>query len=68
MRPKHEIFDEINDTTGFATGDKFTSEQQVLDYFTVDAQREMFGDDCVDDPDLLLAYATTVIDNHWHME
>lgn len=38
-------FDRINEQTGFANGAKFEAEQEVLDYFTVAAQRQMFGED-----------------------
>lgn len=36
-------FDQINDATGFANGEKFSSPAEVRDYFTVDNIREMFG-------------------------
>ena len=36
-------FDDINDATGFAQGEPFTSIDQVLDYFTVANMIHMFG-------------------------
>jgi hypothetical protein len=36
-------FDEINHSSGFANGEKFTDEQEVRDYFTPESMRQMFG-------------------------
>jgi hypothetical protein len=59
---------EINDATGFENGVKFASEQDVRDYFTAAAQREMFGDEAEIDQDILDDYAEAVIENRWNMD
>ena len=59
-------FDTINDETGFANGEQFTSEAQVRSYFTVENMREMFSGDCAQDTETLNEYAETVIENRWH--
>ena len=59
-------FDAINDATGFANGTPFRNASDVRRYFTVEAQREMFGDD-VDSQDVLSEMAAEVIANRWHM-
>ena len=64
-------FDELNDKTGFANGDKFTSEQQVRDYFTVDNFETMFPESMGGtqfDADTLESWADLVIENGWHCD
>lgn len=39
----HYTFDRINEVTGFANGEKFTSPQQLRMYFTTDSLRMIFG-------------------------
>ena len=60
-------FDKINDATGFANGTKFQSEDDVLGYFTVEAQRQMFPGDDIDSQEVLSEMAAEVIENRWHM-
>ena len=60
------MFDQINNETGFANGDQFTSESQVRDYFTVENMREMFSGDCSQSQSELDEYADAVIENKWH--
>lgn len=60
--------DEINDRTGFANGDKFDDEAEVLEYFTPASQRQMFGPDAEADEDVLDEMAEQVIANRWHMK
>lgn len=60
-------FSEINDATGFANGDEFTSEQQVRDYFKVANMSEMFGlEQRMTDQGDLDAMPEAVITNRWH--
>lgn len=59
-------FDEINDYTGFAKGDKFETEQQVREYFTVANIEDMFGE-CYLAQDELDEMAGVIIANRWHM-
>jgi hypothetical protein len=75
-------FTKINDTTGFATGDEFTSDEQVREYFTIESMRDMFGGVWHDDDNqpargddngtihvsqnTLDTMAATVIENRWH--
>lgn len=63
-------FDEINDATGFAGGSKFTSEQQVREYFTVAAMREMVNvpEGELPDQGTLDEYAADVLENRWHCD
>lgn len=63
----NDDFDRINGATGFATGDQFTSEAQVREYFTPAAQVEMFGRDAVTDEVRLSEWADRVASNRWHM-
>lgn len=35
-------FDQINDATGFANGNKFTTDEQVREYFKADELNRMF--------------------------
>lgn len=73
-------FEQINEITGFANGDKFTSDDQVRRYFQIDEMRGMFGgawhndDEQGDDESgvhvsqaTLDEMAQQVIDNRWHM-
>lgn len=62
-----KINDEINDATGYANGDTFASEADVLAYFTPTAQRDMFGNDAVIDAETLSGWAAWVIENRSHM-
>jgi hypothetical protein len=59
---------QINDATGFAEGDKFTSEQEVRQYFSVSVQVDIFGDDAERDIATLNDWAETVIENRWHCQ
>lgn len=38
---QEQIFDEINGATGFANGEKFVTEEEVREYFTVEAMEDM---------------------------
>ena len=61
--------DEINDLTGFANGDKFTSDEQVREYFTDDNMAEMMGDYDMEPPwtqHMLDEMADAVIAHRWH--
>ncbi len=65
-------FDDINDKTGFANGEKFESEQEVREYFTVESMASMFSGNLADypgltDQNLLDQMAGAVIENGWHM-
>ena len=57
----------INDATGFANGDRFTSDEQVRDYFTAESIKMMFGR-CDMPDDVLREYANAVIANRWHYD
>lgn len=59
-------FTEINERTGFANGEMFANEEQVLDYFTAQNQLAMFGDDAVTIDSYLTQWADLVIANRWH--
>jgi uncharacterized lipoprotein YajG len=59
-------FTEINDTTGFANGDKFTSDEQVREYFTTENMRGMLDGENTNTQDELNDMAETVIANRWH--
>jgi hypothetical protein len=63
----YSTFDEINDYTGFAKGDKFKNADEVRAYFSLQAQREMFGDDAFENAETLRQWAELVIENGWHM-
>ena len=57
-------FDEIDRATGFAGGEKFVSEEQVRDYFTVSNMILMFGE-CQNTQTELDDMAETVIANRF---
>ena len=57
---------QISDATAFDQGDKFETDDQVRDYFTVAEQQHMFGDRAITDQAMLDRMADDVIDNHWH--
>lgn len=59
-------FDDINDVTGFANGDKFTSEEHVREYFTQDNLRNMFSGECRVSQSELEGMADAVIEHRWH--
>lgn len=60
-------FDEINDVTGFANGDQFTSPEQVRGYFTVENMQFMgLGGEPMVDQDTLDAWAELVIEHRLH--
>ncbi len=66
-------FDAVNDKTGFANGEKWESEQEVREYFTVTNMVAMFDGGLDDYPDLtnqdlLDQMAASVIEHGWHME
>ena len=61
---------EINDRTGFANGELFSSDDEVREYF----QRELLCE-CLDHMDSAIPnqaelddMAEAVITNHWHMD
>lgn len=58
---------QISDATAFDAADEFASAEQVREYFSVDAQRSMFGDDAITDQDVLDSMADDVIEHRWHM-
>lgn len=58
----------INDLTGFANGDKFHSEDEVRDYFTVKTMEEVFGNDCNLTTEECNEMAALVLENKWHCE
>jgi len=60
-------FDEINDLTGFANGDKFKDEGEVIEYFRQENMERMFGTTHCFQVELA-KMAETVIENKWHME
>lgn len=57
----------ISEATAFDQGDKFTSDEQVRGYFTVETMRGM-GFDEIPSQDDLDRMADDVIDNRWHYE
>lgn len=58
--------DDIDDLTAFAQGDKFTSEEQVREYFTTENMHAM-GIECTLTQDELDEMADRVLDEGWHM-
>lgn len=58
-------FTEINDCTGFANGDEFTTEAQVREYFTVANMLDMFSE-CPQTQAELDEMADAVVANGWH--
>lgn len=62
---RQQMIDALN-KTGYDAGDEWSSEQEVRDYFSVEAQLELFGDQAVTDHDTLDAMAQHVIDNRLH--
>jgi len=63
-----KTFDQINDATGFANGDKWMTDEQIYDYFTTENMRRMFCDQATLTQDELDEMAEAVIENRWHME
>ena len=69
-----KTFNEINDTTGFANGAKFSSADEVRDYLTSENIIAMFNLSLLDggvysvNQDELDAMADTVIANKWHCD
>ena len=61
-------FDKINEATGFANNDKFANDAEVMEYFTFQNMKEMFGEDADIDQETLDEMAAEVVDNGWHME
>ncbi len=59
-------FDEINEKTGFADGDLFTSAEEVRRYFTTHNLYSIFGE-CSLTASQLEVMAAEVIRNGWHM-
>lgn len=57
---------ELDDQTGYGNGDEYDSAVEVRDYFTVKAQREIFGFDAIDDQDLLDEMAEKVFLFRYH--
>lgn len=62
-----KTFSEINDATGFANGEKFTTEEQVKAYFTAQNMDDMFGAPHPIQSDLD-EMAALVIANWWHCD
>lgn len=58
---------EISAYTAFDSGERFESDAQVREYFTVANIRAMFGADADADQDTLDTMAAAVIENRWHM-
>ncbi len=59
-------FDELNDSTGFARGERFETEEEVRAYFTVENMESMFG--CVEcTPESMTEMADLVIRKGWHV-
>lgn len=56
----------ISQATGFDSGDEFTTEQQVREYFTVANMEAMFGE-CPQTQVELDAMADAAIEHRWHM-
>lgn len=65
---------EISEKTGFDSGEMFSTETEVRDYFTVESMKQMFGGNLeseypeLADQDILDDMADSVIRNKWHME
>ena len=64
------IFNALNDFTGFANGNEFTNEQAVRAYFTIENMEDMFREDWgvhtgVSQSALDIA-AANVIANRWN--
>lgn len=57
----------ISEATAFDNGERFTSVEQLREYFSVDEQARMFGA-CAYTQDELDAMAAIVLDNRWHFE
>lgn len=68
MKPAWETFAGINDSTGFANGDKFQDEEEVHRYFSVWSMKEMFNNDINLTQPELDEMAEVVIENKWHCE
>lgn len=60
-------FDEINEMTGFANGNKFADDGEVEAYFTEENMEDMFSGDEVPEQSVLDEMAALVIKNRWHM-
>ncbi len=58
---------EALDASGYADGDLFPDEGAVRDYFSPSEQRLMFGDDAIQDEDLLERMGDLVIAERLHM-
>lgn len=67
---KRELFILIDDATGFASGDRFSSTEEVRAYFTVENLCSMFdvAPERVPTQDELTSFADAVIAHRWHME
>lgn len=70
MKTTEFNFAQINELTGFANGDKFTSTSQLRAYFTKENMVEMFGEQ---DAKALTTRRLNmmlgvVMDNKWHCE
>lgn len=66
------IIDSINEQTGFMNGEKFESEEQIREYFTVENMVAMFGDCYGRNPEReqkqLSEMADVVIKYRWHCD
>lgn len=67
LRDLKNNMDRINDVTGFANGDLWTSEEDLCHYFSESVQRELFGEEAADQ-ELLDTLAHRVIVKGWHMD
>ena len=67
MKWAMDLETEISNATGFDSGDKFTSKEQVRAYFTTDNLTGMFAED-PPAQDTLDSWAESVIENCWHCD
>jgi len=58
----------IDEQTGFAQGEMFTSPEQVRAYFTVENMTAMFGSHHEATPEVMDEMAEAVLREGWHME
>jgi hypothetical protein len=58
----------ISRETGFDAGERFSSDAEVLAYFTTDNMEQMFPGEPVPSQAVLSAFAADVIANRWHYD
>lgn len=66
--PLQDKREEISAKTGFDSGRKFYTKDEVLMYFTPESQKEFFGDSAIQDKFELDKMANLVIENRWHCQ